>query len=465
MGRITIVGTGWTAGQLTLDAALALTGGAKVILHTERCGCAEWLAGHGVAYDALDALYETCEDFDEHARLAAEAVLKGAEAGDVVYGVFDVRDRSAQLLAEGGEGAVRVMPGPPAEGVLLAFARGETRAVEASDWEDSHFTARENCLIRELDSRELAAEVKLRLMEVYPEEERIWLLNGLEEPVPMALYELDRADHYDHRTCALIPARRSITALERYDFEHLNEIMRLLCGPGGCPWDRVQTHESLRPCMLEEAYEVMDAIDEGDMDHLYDELGDVLMQVVIHAEIARRHGEFDISDVTTAICEKLISRHTHVFGSDSAQDAEQVLELWSRNKMAERHQETRTEVLRSVTRSLPSLLRAVKVLKRCAEVGLKDVDAGAVAARCARRMGELPASDSCDAERWLGEALMDLAGLARLLGVDPEIALNGAVNRFIDRFEASERKMREKGVDFGQLDEKTLRNYWDSVKL
>ena len=99
------------------------------------------------------------------------------------------------------------------------------------------------------------------------------------------------------------------------------DIIRRLRGENGCPWDREQTHESLRNCMLEEAYEVMDAIDEGDTDHLYDELGDVLMQVVMHAEIARKHGEFDISDVTTAICEKLISRHTHIFGGDTAFDA------------------------------------------------------------------------------------------------------------------------------------------------
>ena len=462
MGTVTIVGTGWTAGQLTLEAAGALTDGARVILHTDHCGCAVWLREQGVGFDSLDALYEACDDFDAHARAAADAVMQAAVGGDVVYGVFDVRDRSARLLV--GEGrCARVIAGPPAEGPLLAFSTGETRCVEASDWEDFHLTAREDCLIRELDSRELAAEVKLRLSRVYPEEETIWLLQGEAEPVSLPLYELDRLQHYDHRTCALIPARRTITGLDRYDFEHLNEIMQLLCGPGGCPWDRVQTHESLRPCMLEEAYEVMDAIDEGDMDHLYDELGDVLMQVAIHAEIARRHGEFDISDVTTAICEKLITRHTHVFGSDSAEDPEQVLELWNRNKMAERHQDTRAEVLRSVTRALPSLLRAVKVLKRSAEVGLKDADLPSLAESCAARVAALPGRK--DVEAALGEALMDMAGLARLTGVDPEIALNRAVSRFIDRFQAVEQEICQNGGDFGLLSDSTLKEYWDLVKL
>ena len=463
MGKITIVGVGWTTEHLTLAAVGALTGSAKVLLHTERCGCAPWLCEKGVPYTSLDDLYETCEDFDEHARAAADAVLLASEESDVVYGVLDVRDRSAQLLAQEPGLDIRVIAGPPVEGALLPFAIGETRAVEASEWESYHLTVRENCLIRELDSRELAAEIKLRLMEVYPEELVIWVTDGVNAPFSIPLYTLDRMEHYDHRTCVLVPAIRGITGIERYDFEHLNEIMRLLCAPDGCPWDRAQTHETLRTCMLEEAYEVIDAIDEGDTDHLYDELGDMLMQVAIHAEIARLHGEFDITDVTTAICEKLISRHTHVFGGDDARDPDQVLALWNRNKMKERLQHSYTEVMRSVTRSLPASLRAVKVLKRSAEAGLGDKDARQAVDRCSMRLGDLLSTQEPEAA--LGEVLFDLAAVARLMNIDPEIALNRAVNRFIDRFEAIERKTREECEELSHLDENTLRKYWDLVKL
>ena len=458
---ITILGTGWTQGELTLTAVEALEGGTRIILHTGRCGCAAWLEGRGIAFETLDALYESCEDFDEHARAAADAVLDAAKAGDVVYAVADVRDRSVPLIVEAAD--ARVIAGPPCEGALLARSGGETRTVEASDWEDFHLTARENCLVRELESRELACEVKLRLMEVYPEETDVWLMQGEGSPVKLPLFELDRAEAYDHRTCALVMARREITALERYDFEHLNEIMRILCGPGGCPWDRAQTHESLRPCILEEAYEVIDAIDEGDMDHLYDELGDVLLQVAIHAEIARRHGEFDISDVTTAICEKMISRHTHVFGSDEAASAEQVLDLWDRNKMAERGQRTHTEALQDVTRTLPATLRAVKVLKRGAEAGFRDANAADLARRCAGKLSDVP--EGGDAQGWLGEVLAGVCGVARLLKVDPELALNDAMNRLIGRFGEIEAKITENGGRFEDLDSETLRKYWDLVKL
>lgn len=464
MGAITIVGTGWTQGQLTLDAARALKSGARVVLHTERCGCAAWLREEGIDFDSLDGLYDSCDDFDEHIRAAAEAVLEVARQGDVVYGVADVRDRTVPALMAGAKD-VRVIAGPPSEGALLALSTGDTLCAEASDWEDTRFEARRNALIRELDNRELAAEVKLRLMEVYPEEQEIWLLNADAAPERIPLYALDRAGHYDHRTCALVPAALDILHLERYDFEHLNELMRILCGPNGCPWDRVQTHESLRPYLLEESYEAIDAIDEGSPEHLYEELGDVLLQIALHAEIARKHGEFDITDVTTAICRKMIHRHSHVFGTDRATDAEQVLDLWQRNKMEERGQSAVADTLREVTRALPALLRAVKVLKNSAKAGVHAVDGEEPVQRCAAALDALKGNPA-DAEALLGEALLSLADAARMRGVDPEIALNGAVNRFIERFQAAEARVQAVGSALKDLSEGDLRSiYWDSVKL
>ena len=463
MGKSTIGGVGWSIGELTLDAIDALKRGDTVILHTDRCGCARWLDENRVPYVSLDALYENCEDFDAHADAVAQAVLKAGMDGNVTYAVSDVRDQSVPRLIKGARGDVRVIPGPPAEGALLALTQRETRLVAASEWEDFHPAARENCLIREIDTRELAAEIKLRLMDVYPEEWDVWLMQGGEAPVSIPLYTLDRGERFDHRTCALIPAFTSITELERYDFEHLNEIIRRLCAPNGCPWDRVQTHASLRTCLLEETYEVIDAIDEGDTDHLYDELGDLLMHVVLHAEIARRHGEFDMTDITTSICEKLIKRHTHIFGSDSAQNEEEVLHLWNRNKMAERNQNTRTETLQSVVRTLPAMLRAIKVLKRSADAGLEDRNVESALSRCEALIHQ--SWTDGDVETHFGELLLELAGVARLIQVDPEIALNKSVNQFIERFAAIEREIREKGAHLTDLDEETLRKYWHLVKL
>ena len=458
MGRVTIVGTGWTAGQLTLDAAGALTSGAKVILHTARCGCAEWLDAHGIAYTSLDDLYDAYEDFDEHAAAAARAVVEASQGGDVIYAVADVRDRSVVKLTE--LAGVDVIAGPPVEGPLLSLVVGETRCVEASDWEEFHLTARENCLVREIDGQALACEVKLRLMEVYPEESDIWLLRGGRAPEKMPLYALDRAEGLDHRACALIPAQRDIMKLERYDYEHLIELIRFLVSPQGCPWDRVQTHETLRPCILEEAYEVIDAIDEGSPEHLYEELGDMLLQIALHAEIGRKHGAFDSGDITTAICKKMIHRHTHVFGRDHADDACEVLGLWSKNKMAERGQKTRTEAMRDVTRTLPATLRAAKVLKRASEVGVCRANAEEAMADCGEKLRH-----AGEGEAQFGDMLMALCDLARLNGIDPELALNGASNRFIDRFGRIEAEILASGGTFEGISSDRLRKYWDLVKL
>ena len=157
-----------------------------------------------------------------------------------------------------------------------------------------------NALIREVDTRELAAEVKLKLMDCYPEESEIYVRAGDGGIEKTSLVELDRLPAYDHRLSVLVPAQRELTKLERYGFDELNRVIHILRSPGGCPWDRKQTHKTLRTNLVEESYEAVDAIDREDMDALYDELGDVLLQIVLHAEIAREHGEFTIGDVTTA---------------------------------------------------------------------------------------------------------------------------------------------------------------------
>lgn len=463
MGKITVVGHGYEAGQLTLEAAELLKSGAKVILHTERCGCAEWLKKENIAFSTLDDLYEQCEDFDEHAQAAADAVRDAADAGDVVYGVFDVRDRSVAVLLGGGDMQVRVVAGPPAEGALLALVKGSVQLLEASDWENYALSSARCAIVREMDGRELASEVKLKLMETYPEESKVCVLFGNGGMACTELYNLDRLRGYDHRTCVFVPAEEDLTKLERFDFDRLREIITVLCGPNGCPWDREQTHVSLRQYMIEEAYEVVDAIDEDDPYHLYDELGDMLLQIVLHAEIGRRYGEFDISDVISAIGEKMIQRHTHVFGKDRVEGAGDVSDLWSRNKMAERGETTRTQSMRNVTRSMPATLRAAKVVKRLEEALKQKVDAQKEIAGAAEAVSAIKGSK--DAEKALGDALLKIASVCRGLKLDPEIALNAATDRMIERFAKIEDEVLRGGESLEALAAETLSKYWDLVKL
>jgi len=249
---------------------------------------------------------------------------------------------------------------------------------------------------------------------------------------------------------------------EKYSIDDLVQIIRLLRGEGGCPWDMQQTHQSIRNNVIEEAYEVADAVDTDDKAALCEELGDLLMQIVMHAEIAKLHGEFDITGATTAICEKMIQRHTHIFGNDSAQTPDSVLDLWARNKMKERGQTTYTETLREVNRSLPALLRGRKIMGKAAGAGCVVQDAAALAEEAAEAMRHV--APGADSEELLGNALLLVCALSKVLGVDPELALNEAADRFVDRFEALETELTDGGEALPAAAERTA-EYWERVKL
>ena len=466
MSRIIVIGCGFRREQLTLEAVEAIEGADKVLLRTGRCGLRDHLVEKGVAFETLDALYERAGDFDELIRLTAQAVLDASREGSVAYAVFDVRDVSVQALLKTGAD-VRVIAGPPAEEGLWAFAEGATDCWAASEWETWTLHADRNALIREVDTRELAAEVKLKLMDCYPEESEIYVRAGDGGVEKTSLVELDRLPAYDHRLSVLVPAQRELTKLERYGFDELNRVIHILRSPGGCPWDRKQTHETLRTNLVEEAYEAVDAIDREDMDALYDELGDVLLQIVLHAEIAREHGDFTIGDVTTAITHKMIFRHQHVFGSAKADTADEVLDLWQKVKKAERHQQTQAEVLRSVTRSLPALMRAEKVQKRAADVGFDWENARAAFYKISEEAEELSRAveDGGGVEEEAGDLLFAVVNVLRLLKLDPEIALNRATDKFTARFAEMERLILADGKSLAEMTLADMDAYWDRVKL
>lgn len=431
MERIRIIGVGWEEKELTLGALEWLRCGEKVVLRTGRCGCAEWLRREGIAFETMDALYDQCEDFDELIDRTARLVLQRAEVEPVVYCVSDLTDSTCVRLTELAEGRVDVMAGPMEGGCLTAFQDGALRMVSAADADGFVPDVRSGTLVRELASPMLAGDMKLRLMEYYPEEMEIYLLDADGKIVTIPLCEMDRLPEYDHRMCALIPAVRDLNRLERFDFRHLGEIMRRLRDEEeGCPWDREQTHESLRPYLVEEAYEAAEAIDQDDPDALYDELGDVLLQVAFHAEIARQYGEFEPSDITTAICRKMIRRHPHVFGSAHADTSEDVHALWESVKRKEKALCTEADLLRSTVRGLPALMRASKVCGKVMNRGAVLPDVKTAWQRYTEEPDELR----------LGDLLLALSGAAKQADQEPEIALAGAVNRWIDRFTEEERE-------------------------
>ena len=254
-------------------------------------------------------------------------------------------------------------------------------------------------------------------------------------------------------------------------FETLVAIMARLRGPDGCPWDREQTFESLRSYLIEESFEVADALDRGDLDELREELGDLLLQVVFLAQLAGERQAFTVDDVCRAINEKMIRRHPHVFGDDHADDSEQVLEHWERIKRqekADRDGGAPVSILAGVPKALPALLKAHRLGTKASRVGFDWKAADDVLGKVEEELGELreavAAGERAAAREELGDLLFSLAMLARKLDVDPEGALEATNQKFIRRFEWIERRLRERGTDVHDADAETLETLWNEAK-
>lgn len=253
-----------------------------------------------------------------------------------------------------------------------------------------------------------------------------------------------------------------------YTFDDLVLIMELLRSPGGCPWDIEQNHHSIRNDLIEETYEVVEAIDRDDPVHLREELGDVLLQVVFHARIEDEVGRFTVYDVTNDICEKLIYRHPHVFGQVHVDGSEQVLSNWEKLKGVEKQAErvTLTDQLRAIPAMEPALMRAQKVGKKAACFDFADADE--VYAKLAEEIAEVRAAsasgDGAAVEEELGDLLLTVTSLARKLGVKSEEALMHATDKFIDRFERVENAVRARGQNMADLSMAELNAAWDGIK-
>ena len=255
---------------------------------------------------------------------------------------------------------------------------------------------------------------------------------------------------------------------DRYGCGDLIDIVRILRAPGGCPWDREQTHESIKKNFIEETYEVIEAINKEDPVLLREELGDVLLQVALHCEMEREKGVFTFDDVCDEICKKLIVRHPHVFGDVQADTTEQVLTNWDAIKMASKHQKSATDSMASVPRELPALMRAQKIQKKAAKVGFDwDAADGALekiheeADELKEAMGKGDAAAVTDE---LGDLLFSVVNAARFADVDAEEALTGATDKFFRRFARVEALAGERGIDMKTAGIEALDVLWEEAK-
>ncbi len=246
-------------------------------------------------------------------------------------------------------------------------------------------------------------------------------------------------------------------------FNTLVDIIARLRAPDGCPWDRKQSHTSLREFLLEECYEVLAALDEGDSGKLCAELGDLMLQIVLHAQIASEAGEFDIGDVVSSINAKLIHRHPHIFGSAKVKDANEVAHNWEALKQEERGADT--SILASVPRQMPALGYSQAIQRRVAEVGFDWEDIDGVIEKLTEEVGEFKQADSQEQKaQEFGDLLFTLVNIARRLGVDSETALREANKKFFRRFSYMEDVCRQRGVNIGDLSFNEQNALWEEAK-
>lgn len=428
----------------------------------------------------FDAVYEREEDFEQvYARIVEKVLALGKRPEGVVYAVpghaFIAEATCPEIFKEAkAQGIpVRVIHGlsfiEPVLAALGVDALPQSAVVDALMLATTHhppFPPDAPALIAQVYSRQIAAEVKITLMAVYPDDHPVKLVHAAGTPQEtleeVPLHAVDKSKGIGLLTCVYLPPLGEHTS-----FEGFQELIAHLRAPEGCPWDREQTHQSLRTNLMEEAYEALSAIDEDDAEGMREEFGDLLLQIVLQTQIASEYGEFTMADVIEGIHTKLVRRHPHVFGEVDLKDAQGVIMNWERLKAKER-EENDQEVkglLDGIPEAMPALAVADAYQRRAARVGFDWPGMEGVLDKLLEEVEEfrLAEGDQDRAEE-IGDMIFALANLARWVGVDPETALRETNAKFRKRFKAIEEAAREKNMPLSDLTLEEMDAIWEETK-
>lgn len=415
----------------------------EVFTRTNQHPVIKELEQEGMTFKSFDHVYEKHEQFEDVYRDITKQLVEAAQRQDIVYALPGhpfVAERTVQLLLEhksdhlhikfhGGQSFLdplfNALEIDPIEGFQL---------LDGTALDRSSIQLTNHLLIAQVYDSFVASDIKLTLMEDLPEGYPITIVDAAgsnnEKVTTLPLYELDREGTFSDLT-TLYVAPQSSEHLT-HTFDRLREVIATLRGPNGCPWDRKQTHESLRPYLIEEAYEVIDAIQEEDDDHIAEELGDVLLQVMLHSQIGEDSGFFSVDDVIRSITEKMIERHPHVFGDVEVGSADEVTSNWEAIK--NRGKPKKDTILEGISEALPRLLYAQEMQKKASKVGFDWGDATLAFKKVEEEIKELQEAiekeDTNEKELEFGDVLFSLVNVARLLSIDPEIALHRTSQKF-----------------------------------
>ena len=464
--KITLIGLGTKQGDISSAAERALVSAGKIIARTS-CGSAySQLAGYDVEY--LDEIYKRSRNFDTLNKNLASRVIACAKLAPVVYcvdGAVSEDEGCKLILSRAGD--CEVFEGVSKISRIKVAARLRSSCVTAlSAYDISSLKSCRAAVIYDLDDFSLADEAKRALTRLFGEETPCTFINS-EGAHAIKVYEIDRFKTYD-ADCAVAIEENEFLKKDRYDYADLEHMVALLRAPGGCPWDRAQTNKSIRQNMIEEAYELVDAVNRDDDDGLEEECGDVLLQAAFHSVMKEEQGAFSGSDVLTRVVKKLIFRHSHIFGGDSAADENSALGVWEKNKMKEKRQTTFTQSLQAVPVNFPACMRAQKVGKRAAKCGMDFLSPLSASEKLGEEVVELlKALQSGDGDAVFEEAgdlLYSAVNTCRLAGVDCEQALAAATDKFISRFAVFEQLISKDGKNITDLCDEEYDWYWLQAK-
>lgn len=480
MMKIWIIGLGnGRVDDLPLGVYRLLQSKLPLFIRTEDHPLVSWLQQEGIQYETFDTIYEQHDTFapvyDEIVQHLLSLVQKHQEILFAVPGHPSVAERTVkQLLSVAPQQGVEVEIKGGQSFLDPLFTRLGVDPIEGFVLLNGESITREqlqpslHMVISQIYDRFVASDVKLTLMEVYPDEAPVILVQSVgikekEQMIEIPLYQLDQQTEYGNFTSLYIPPYADRWKLTR-SFSTLISIFALLRSPEGCPWDRKQTHQTLKRYLLEETYEVLDAIDEEDSYHLAEELGDLLLQVLFHAQIASEQGEFDIYDVIEGLNSKLIRRHPHVFGEEEAKTAEAVEGTWNRIKQQEKGDQS-TSLLSGISKGMSALSYAWELQKQASKVGFDWDEANEIYKKIEEESEELrTAQGQVEKEKELGDLLFTVVNLSRFYDLHPELALARTNQKFHRRLAYIEEQAQKQGKSLLECTLEEMDQWWEEAK-
>ncbi|NLJ58685.1 MAG: nucleoside triphosphate pyrophosphohydrolase [Tissierellia bacterium] len=477
MNTIQIIGLGTgSIEDLTVKAYKALTDNTPTFLRTDRQKIVNELRNLHLHIESFDEYFEKYESFDEvYEKITDKLIELSKEHGKINYctpGSPYYGDIVTKKLLNEYKDKINIIiiDGTSfLDKCLKLSGYGDYKNISILDClqvDEFTFDINSFNIITQVYSRDIASELKIKLMEVYPTTVNALVVDVLEGSVketPIFMIDQEKNHGFSTYIC-ILPIE--ITENKVYNVNNLLRTVKILRGPEGCPWDKKQTHHSIRQHVIEEAYEVVDAIDNGNIDNLVEELGDLLFQVVFHAELGSEVGYFNFSDIVTNICKKMFFRHPHVFGDVEAKDTREALDSWEASKLKEKNLATYTENLKNVPKALSPLSRSYKIQKRAADVGFDWPNSEGALLKVKEELlefiEEYNRHNIENMEEEFGDLLFALVNFARFEKINPDIALNKTINKFIERFEYIEKNSRK---DLKEMTLKEMDKLWEESKF